>query len=89
MNTCIELSTFVLGPFGFTMIVEVTLLDGSLAKFDLDSKCSGQDLLDRVAEHLNLVSAKILSIVESESEIDQSTSKHYVRLSDKLIRIQT
>jgi hypothetical protein len=37
------------------MIVEVTLLDGTLAKFDLDSKCSGQDLLDRVAEHLNLV----------------------------------
>ena len=71
------------------MIVEVTLLDGSLAKFDLDSKCSGQDLLDRVAEHLNLVSAKIMSIVESESEIDQSTSKHYVRLSNKLIRIQT
>ena len=37
------------------MIVEVTLLDGSIAKFDMDSKCSGQDLLDRVAEHLNLV----------------------------------
>ena len=38
------------------MIVEVTLLDGSTAKFELDSKCSGQDLLDKVAEQLNLVS---------------------------------
>jgi hypothetical protein len=37
------------------MIVEVTLLDGTLVKFELDSKSIGQDLLDKVAEHLNLV----------------------------------
>jgi len=37
------------------MIVEVILLDGSKAKFDLEGKCTGEDLLTRVSEHINLV----------------------------------
>lgn len=40
------------------MKIEVTLLDGTLVKFELDSKSIGQDLLDKVAEHLNLVCVK-------------------------------
>ena len=37
------------------MIVEVTLLDGSVDTFDMDGKASGQDLLDAVSDKLNLV----------------------------------
>jgi hypothetical protein len=42
------------------MFVDVTMLDGSSVKFDLDSKCNGQDLLDKVAEHLQLVRPSFL-----------------------------
>ena len=37
------------------MIVEVTLLDGSADNYEMDGKSSGQDLLDTVADKLNLV----------------------------------
>jgi len=37
------------------MIVEVTLLDGSVVSYDMDAKTNGQDLLDTVSDKLNLV----------------------------------
>ena len=37
------------------MIVEVTLLDGSVVKYELDGKCKGDDLLDKVSDQLNLI----------------------------------
>ena len=37
------------------MIVEVTLLDGNAVKFDLEGKATGDDLLNKVAEQVQLV----------------------------------
>ena len=37
------------------MFVEVTLLDGNVAKVDLDGKSTGEDLLGRVAEQIQLI----------------------------------
>lgn len=37
------------------MFVEITLLDGQAVKFDLEGKNTGEDLLTRVAEHINLI----------------------------------
>ena len=37
------------------MLVEVTLLDGTTAKYDLDGKAKGLDLLEKVADHLQLL----------------------------------
>lgn len=36
------------------MRVDVTLLDGSTTSYDLDPKATGEDLLDKVAQTLNL-----------------------------------
>ncbi len=37
------------------MLVEVTLLDGSVVKLELEGRCKGEDLLARVSGHLNLI----------------------------------
>ena len=37
------------------MIVEVTLLDGTIAKYDMDNKASGEDLLNHVSDQLGLI----------------------------------
>ena len=37
------------------MIVEVTLLDGVIVKYELDNKASGEDLLNHVSEKLGLI----------------------------------
>jgi hypothetical protein len=37
------------------MIVEVTLLDGSMVKLDMESKASGEDLLTKVTEQMGLI----------------------------------
>ena len=37
------------------MLVEVTLLDGSVANFDVEGKSKGEDLLAKVSEKLNLI----------------------------------
>ena len=37
------------------MFVEVTLLDGSETKIEVEGKSTGEDLLTRVAEQINLV----------------------------------
>ncbi|XP_063226421.1 protein 4.1 homolog isoform X2 [Bacillus rossius redtenbacheri] len=40
---------------GKTVLARVTLLDGTLLDINIDRKARGQDLLDRVCEHLNLL----------------------------------
>ena len=37
------------------MYIEVTLLDGTIAKYDMDNKSTGEDLLNHMSEKLGLV----------------------------------
>ena len=37
------------------MYIEVTLLDGTIAKYDMDNKSTGDDLLNHMSEKLGLV----------------------------------
>ena len=36
------------------MIIQVTLLDGNEVQFELEGKCSGDELLNKVTEHVQL-----------------------------------
>ncbi|CAB4060803.1 Suppressor of cytokine signaling 4,Band 4.1-like protein 4B,Protein 4.1,Band 4.1-like protein 2,Tyrosine-protein phosphatase non-receptor type 4,Band 4.1-like protein 5,Protein 4.1 homolog,Band 4.1-like protein 3,FERM, ARHGEF and pleckstrin domain-containing protein 1,Suppressor of cytokine signaling 5,Erythroid protein 4.1,Band 4.1-like protein 1,Cytoskeletal protein 4.1,FERM, ARHGEF and pleckstrin domain-containing protein 2 [Lepeophtheirus salmonis] len=45
------------------MEVEVTLLDGSIIKVELDKKASGNELVDKVSEHLNLVEKDYFGLI--------------------------
>jgi len=68
------------------MIVEVTLLDGSLAKFDLDGKISGEDLLVKVAEHIQLVEKDYFGFLHVDSRDKTLTWLHGDRSLSKQLK---
>ena len=68
------------------MHVEVTLLDGSLFKVDVDSKCTGDDLLVRVAEHLSLLEKDYFGFLFVDSRDKMLTWLHGDRKLGKQLK---
>ena len=68
------------------MIVEVTLLDGSLAKFEVDGKISGEDLLAKVAEHIQLVEKDYFGFLHVDSRDKTLTWLHGDRSLSKQLK---
>lgn len=68
------------------MIVEVTLLDGSAVKFDMESKCTGEDLLVKVAEQLNLIEKDYFGFLHVDKRDKTLTWLHGDRKLNKQLK---
>ena len=57
------------------MIVEVTLLDGTVVKYDLDGKGKGLDLLEKVADQLQLIEKDYFGFLQVTVLLVRGTTK--------------
>jgi len=68
------------------MLVEITLLDGSFVKFDMDGKATGDDLLNRVAEHTQIVEKDYFGFLHVDSRDKTPTWLHMDRSLAKQLK---
>ena len=68
------------------MIVPVTLLDGNEVRFELDGKSSGDDLLVKVAEHVQLTEKDYFGFLHVDSRDKTLTWLHGDRTLAKQLK---
>lgn len=68
------------------ILVDVTMLDGKNATFEMDNKATGDDLLNRVAEHVQLVEKDYFGFLHVDHRDKNLTWLHMDRGLGKQIR---
>ena len=68
------------------MIIQVTLLDGNEVQFELEGKCSGDELLNKVTEHVQLTEKDYFGFLHVDSRDKTLTWLHGDRTLAKQLK---